>query len=182
MDGSISSNTRVHEDGTLAGSGTIGSSVTNNGTVRPGDGGPGTLTITGDYAQTSSGLLLIDIAGASAGQFTLLDVLGSATLGGFLDPVLQNGFVPTVGESFTFLEYASYSGSLSIHDPNIDGTFGHWVITYQPGEAILTVAAGSISALDSQNASLPDSDSTLLLLVCGFLAVAISRRRLSKAS
>jgi hypothetical protein len=93
--------------------------------------------------------------------------LGSASLSGLLDPVLQNGFVPTVGESFTFLEYGSHSGSLFIHDRNIDGAMEHWVVAYQSGEAILTVAPG--------NVSVPDRGSTLLLLTLGLVAVAIFR-------
>jgi autotransporter-associated beta strand protein len=165
VDGSINSNTHVHEHGTLTGTGTIGGSVASQGTVQPGDGGPGILTITGSYVQ--SGVLLIDIAGASTEQSSLLDVLGSASLSGLLDPVLQNGFVPTVGESFTFLEYGSHSGSLFIHDRNIDGAMEHWVVAYRSGEAILTVAPG--------NVSVPDRGSTLLLLTLGLVAVAIFR-------
>jgi hypothetical protein len=38
---------------------------------------------------------------------SILDILGSATLSGMLDPVLQNDFVPLVGEQFVFLEYGS---------------------------------------------------------------------------
>jgi hypothetical protein len=32
---------------------------------------------------------------------TVLDVRGNASLNGYLDPVLVNGFVPTIGQSFT---------------------------------------------------------------------------------
>ena len=167
VDGSITSNTRVHESGTLAGSGTILGAVINNGVVRPGDGGPGTLTVNGNYTQTRDGALSIDIAGANSGQIGLLDVLGNAELRGQLDPVLENGFVPTIGESFSFLEYDSHLGVLSIHHPNIAGAMEHWVVTYEPREAILTATAGAF---------LPDSGSTLLLLTCGSLAVATFRR------
>ena len=61
----------------------------------------------------SGGTLLIDIAGANTGQFSVLDVLGNANLNGFLHPVLLNGFIPTIGESFTFMDYASLTGAFS---------------------------------------------------------------------
>jgi autotransporter-associated beta strand protein len=174
VDGSITSNTFIHHGSTLTGTGTIKNSVSNNGTVRPGDGTPGTLAINGNYSQTSHGTLLIDLAGANAGAVSLLDVLGAADLKGLLDPVLENGFIPTVGESFTFLEYGSHSGSLFIHDRNIDGTMEHWLVTYQPGVAVLTVAPG--------NVSVPDQGSTVLLLALGLLAVVTWRSQLLRRS
>ena len=79
VDGSITSNTVVNQDGTLAGTGTVIGNVTNNsgGTVSPGDA-PGTLTVN-NYTQMSGSTLLIDIAGPNTGQFSVLDVLGNAT-------------------------------------------------------------------------------------------------------
>jgi hypothetical protein len=56
---------------------------------------------------------MIQIAGVSPDQFSVLNVLGNANLNGFLDPVLLNGFVPTLGDSFTFLNYASFTGEFS---------------------------------------------------------------------
>jgi hypothetical protein len=111
---SIASNTFVNRGGTLAGRGTVIGNVTNHlgGTVSPGDA-PGTLTVNGNYTQASNGTLLIDIEGANNGQFSVLDVLGNANLDGFLHPVLLNGFTPTIGESFTFLDYASLTGAFS---------------------------------------------------------------------
>jgi hypothetical protein len=47
---------------------------------------------------------MIQIVAANAGQFSVLDVLGTANLSGHLDPVLLNGFVPTNGESFIFFD------------------------------------------------------------------------------
>ena len=47
-------------------------------------------------------------------------MLGTVNLSGLLKPILLNGFVPTVGESFTFLNYGAVSGTLSIFNPNVD--------------------------------------------------------------
>src|SRR4051794_32802130 len=97
--------------GRLAGTGRINGNVTNNGRVGPGSvGAPGMLTITGDYTQEQFATLMIQIAGMSSGQFSVLNVMGNANLSGVLNPVLLNGFVPTIGDSFTFLDYGSVNG------------------------------------------------------------------------
>jgi hypothetical protein len=133
--------------------------------VSPGD--PfGILTINGDFTQ-SQGTLLIDIAGVGTGEFSVLEVLGNVSLKGHLDPVLQNGFIPTVGESFTFLNYAAVGGILSIVDRNIDNAAEHWEITYQRTSAVLTVAPGNIA--------IPDWGSTALLSIVSLLALVIYR-------
>jgi autotransporter-associated beta strand protein len=172
VDGSITSNTFVHHHGTLAGTGTINGNVINNGTVSPGDS-PGTLTVNGNYTQLNqpiAGTLLIDIAGPNAGEFSVLNVLGTANLSGFLDPVLVNGFVPSVGESFGFLNYGAVTGSLFIFDRNIDGAAEHWNVTFASNNAILTVASGNVPT--------PDWGSTFLLLLVGLLNVVTYRQSL----
>jgi autotransporter-associated beta strand protein len=170
VDGSITSNTFVNQRGTLAGIGTIQGDVTNaGGTVTPGD--PlGSLTVSGNYTQQASGTLLINIAGVGADQFSLLNVLGTAELDGDLNPVLLNGFIPAIGDSFTFLNYASVSGSLFIPDRNIDGVMEHWLVTYFPDHAVLTVAAG--------NVSVPDQASTSMLLALSLLGLLMCRCQL----
>ncbi|MDR3401136.1 MAG: autotransporter domain-containing protein [Chthoniobacter sp.] len=76
----------INPGGTLGGSGIIGGSVINNGLVSPGNS-PGTLTIHGNYGQTSTGGLVIQIASPTV--FDHLIVGGSASLGGtlFVDPL-----------------------------------------------------------------------------------------------
>jgi autotransporter-associated beta strand protein len=112
VDGSITSDTFVRGGGTLAGTGTINGNVMNNGKVSLGDS-PGMLTVVHNYTQAQYATLMIQIAGMSPEQFSVLNVLGNASLNGFLDPVLLNGFVPTLGDSFTFLNYASFTGAFS---------------------------------------------------------------------
>jgi len=71
---------QVDSGGTLAGYGTVGGNLVNSGTVQPGSGsGVGTLTVTGNYTQNSSGTLLIGVT-PSAGS--ALSVSGTATLAG----------------------------------------------------------------------------------------------------
>jgi len=169
VDGSITSNTSVNSRGTLAGTGTIHGNVTNNGgTVSPGDA-PGTLTVTGNYTQQASSTLLIDIAGHSPGQLSVLNVLGNANLNGTLDPVLLNGFIPMIGQSFVFLDYASLSGAFSsIENQVFDNGMEKWSVTYQSTHAILTA--------ESTTSGVPEQGSTFLLLTLSLLGMATYRR------
>jgi hypothetical protein len=112
---------------------------------------------------------MIQIAGISADQFSSLNVLGSANLNGFLDPVLLNGFVPTIGDSFTFLNYASFTGEFShIKHQVFDNGMLQWSVIYDANHAILTVAPNTV----------PDQGSTFLLLTLGLLGLVTFRRQL----
>jgi autotransporter-associated beta strand protein len=146
VDGSISSNTFVYHGGTLAGSGTVNGNITNRrGKISPGDatGVPGVLMVGGNYttlaSQIAGGTLSIQIEGGNVGQVSVLDVRGNAILGGFLDPVLVNGFVPEVGQSFTFLNYASFTGFFRIRKPVFDHGRKRWSVAYGPTSAVLMV-------------------------------------------
>ena len=86
---------------------------------------------------------------------------------GFLLPVLLNGFVPTIGESFAFMDYSALTGTFSIRDRNIDNVMEHWDVTYQSNNAILTVAPG--------NVPVPDRGSTFLLLTSSLLGLTAFR-------
>jgi hypothetical protein len=92
VDGSINSNASVR--GTLAGRGTVHGNVINNnfGTVMPGEAsvGPGVLTVVQNYTQAQYAHLMVQIAGSSTGDFSVLNVLGTANVSGYLKPVLLN--------------------------------------------------------------------------------------------
>jgi autotransporter-associated beta strand protein len=172
VDDSIRSNTFVRRTrATLAGTGTINANVTNiRGTVSPGDAAPGVLTVVHNYTQAQYATLMIQIAGMSPDQFSVLDVMGNANLSGFLDPVLLNGFVPTIGQTFTFLNYASLTGEFShIKDRVFDNGMLQWSVIYEANHAILTVEA---------HTPIPDQGSTFLLLALGLLGLVTFRRRL----
>jgi len=156
VDGSITSNTFVNQRGTLAGNGTVNGNVTNfAGKVSPGDtlGVPGVLTVGDNYTQTPSATLLIQIAGADASQVSVLDVRGNANLNGYLDPVLLNGFVPDIGQSFTFMNYASFTGFFShINNQPFDHGRKRWVLAYNPTSAVLFVVKnGPLSGVNIDN-------------------------------
>lgn len=174
VDGSITSDTFVRPGGSLAGTGNIDGNVRSfrGATVAPGElpGTPGTFTISGNCNQ-SVGKLLIEIASASLSDYNVLNVLGTAHLGGTLDPMLLNGFIPTVGEQFVFLDYSSVLGGFGrIEDQTFNNGTEHWAVIYEPAQAILVVRSGA--------APIPDQGSTLLLLTLGFLALVTYRRQL----
>ncbi len=98
------------DDARLSGGGSVDvvtASFTNTGRVRPG-ASPGTLTVVGDYPSTPSTRLFVELGGTAPGtQYDRLVATGTATLGGAMHVALINGFVPSVGDTFTVLTAAS---------------------------------------------------------------------------
>jgi hypothetical protein len=107
------SGTGQFQGGLLTGSGTITGSVLNTGAVLSPGHSPGIIDITGDYTQGPDATLLIELAGTGNGQYDILDVEGRAYLGGTLELAFLNGFCPALGDSFSILDFGSYSGSFS---------------------------------------------------------------------
>jgi len=99
----------VASGGTIGGSGNLNGNLTNSGTVSPGNS-PGTLTVTGNFVQTSGGTLLIQVAN---GAHDMLNVSGSASLDGTLIITPYGGHVFQYGEIIPFLSAATVTGSFS---------------------------------------------------------------------
>jgi hypothetical protein len=99
----------------LYGPGTISGNLSNSGYVFVGGGSaPGTLSVTGNYTQASTGTLFVQIDGSSAGQLDLLAVGGKASLGGTLTVTLGGGYSsPPTGTTFTIITYTSESGNFT---------------------------------------------------------------------
>ena len=77
----------------------------NSGTV---DLRNGVLALGGGYTPSSTSQLKLVISGPAPGtQFSQLNLLGSATLGGTLSVAFVNGFSPTNGNSFALVNYGS---------------------------------------------------------------------------
>jgi len=148
--------------GTVSGTGTLsGNVVFSDGTITPGDA-PGPLYVNGDYTQTGGTL---DLQLMNLSTYGQLLISGSATLGGTLEVDLLNSYVPNLGDQFTLLTYLSETGQFSAVDlPSVQG--GQWVLAYQPNDLTLTF----------ESESTPEPG-TLLLMICGALAV-LGRRRI----
>ncbi len=79
----------------------------------------GHLDVSGNYQQTSAGVLNIDLGGYAPGtNYDQIRITGGgaggvATLGGTLNITLTNGFYPTNGATFTFVTAQSRVGAFS---------------------------------------------------------------------
>jgi hypothetical protein len=90
----------------LIGNGRAGT-VDNAGTVAP----SGILTLQSDYLQSTQGRLTVRVGGTAAGSgFDRLAVEGDAAIGGTLELVKTNSFVPTLGAEFLILSAHSVAG------------------------------------------------------------------------
>lgn len=136
--------------GNTQGVGTIqGAYFLSGGSITPGmlgSNAPGAFTVNGTF--TASGGTFNEIIGG-ASSFGLLNVSGAISLssGTALNIALANGFVPTTGETFTFLN--STAGSLTGAFSNgsvftMDGV--QWTLSYGANAAMLTVGAPTTAA------------------------------------
>ncbi|MBS0260989.1 MAG: hypothetical protein JSS02_03460, partial [Planctomycetes bacterium] len=90
--------------GTLVGTGTITGSVASAGVVSPGFS-PGLITITGDYSQDANSQLSIQLGGPNADtDYDQLEVDGNVNLAGTLNLSLLNGFISSIGQTFTIIK------------------------------------------------------------------------------
>jgi Immunoglobulin I-set domain len=129
--------------GLLTGSGVITASLLNAAEVSPG-ASPGVFNINGNYTQSASGVLNLEIGGVAEGtEFDQLVISGTASLGGAIHVSLLNGFRPMVGTSFRVMTYGSDSGVfLGVNvvtagtgltfAPNYDATSMRLVTQYGP--------------------------------------------------
>jgi hypothetical protein len=85
---------------------TTAGAFTNLGRLTLGAGS--TFTVIGDFTQGASATLEVQLSGTpDTGQFGRLNVTGKANLDGTLQVTLTNGYVPTTGDAFRILTYAS---------------------------------------------------------------------------
>jgi len=132
-----------NQAGSIKGSGTINGPVTNAGTVGPGNSA-GTLTVAGTYSQTSLGSMNIELGGLTPGtEYDRLAISGAASLNGWMNVSAINGFVPSLGQTFTVLTAGSVTGAvgpISVFNfpPGLTVS-----ATYNPTSVVLTVVAGA---------------------------------------
>jgi len=156
--------------GTLSGNGLIAGSITNSGILSPGDA-PGTLTIFGNYTQTSTGTLLEQVGWINGSQASLLDVNGTADLNGTLALTLLNGYNATIGDSFILMTFWSDYGSFNTVTGLNLGNGLFLDLFYDPHDVRAVV--------ESQPVATPEPNSLILLLVGCISILAISRKRLA---
>jgi len=114
FNGSMNGPVTINANTTFGGVGVLNGDLTNGGTLMPGLS-PGILNVTGNYIQSTNGLLAIELGGTQLGQFDQLNIIGTAQLAGTVGFTLSGGFFPSPGDAFNFL---NASGGVS-------GTFGN---------------------------------------------------------
>jgi hypothetical protein len=103
--GTLSATSVIVQSGsTLKGTGTVASSITNDGTVAP----QGPLTVTGSYSQ-AAGAALTELFGST------LHVASTATLSGALNVTVNLKHPPQPGAQYNALTSGSLSGSFTSH-------------------------------------------------------------------
>ncbi|MGB4498981.1 MAG: MBG domain-containing protein, partial [Methylococcaceae bacterium] len=97
----------------LSGKGTfITPEFINNGTISTGDS-PGIIAITGDFIQTESGLLKMEIQDETPSGYDQLNISGDATLNGTIKLISLNGYKPSPNFQPKFLSARRFSGGFS---------------------------------------------------------------------
>ncbi|HPH86306.1 MAG TPA: T9SS type A sorting domain-containing protein [Ferruginibacter sp.] len=122
--------------GTLTGSGQFYGSFVNGGSMAPGNGA-GQFAINGNYTSQSSASLDIEITSTSF--FDVLNVDGNAFLDGTLNVALTDGFVPSLGDNYLIMQYASASGEFtSTNLPTLPPGLA-WTIHYNATNVTLEI-------------------------------------------
>jgi len=136
----------------LDGTGTINASVINNSLIQPGGSATtGVLTIAGNYTQTSSGGLRVDLNGSTAGtQYDQFIVTGTASLAGRLD--VSNGFTPSVGDTFNVLQAGTVVRDFQDTTlPALSGGVALTKSTSGTAVSLTTISAPVIAVADTWN-------------------------------
>jgi hypothetical protein len=135
--------------GQLRGAGTLNANVTNGGVVLPGNS-PGTLTVIGNFTQTTDGVLSIDLASASS--FDKLVVDGDVAYGGMLELLLSGGYMPAEGATFDVIDWTGVQSEafdmLSL--PMLAGSL-EWDTSLVNSQGVLSVVAASITLAGDYN-------------------------------
>jgi hypothetical protein len=120
-----------------------------------------------------------DTCTGSASDCGIIDVAGDVMLSGTLDPLLENGFDPTDGDSFIFLTFSGdRSGEFtSIADQYFDNYTQQWTITYGDGFEALVAAAYSAPPPVTGT----PEPATLLLFGAGLMTLGLLARSKRKA-
>ena len=150
--------------GTLSGEGTINAAVVNDGaTVSPGNSA-GTLHINGDYTQTATGALQIELGGLDSGSFDVVTATGSVSLSGVLSVSIIDGFVPHIGDTFAVLTSpGSFSGFITdINEIGLPGGFSV-IIVPDDNALVIEIIAGDCPA-DFDGDETVNVDDLLVLL------------------
>jgi hypothetical protein len=175
VDGLLRSPVIRFDDGRVSGAGVLAGSVSSGGRIEPGafdwvDPGVGTfgrLSIDGDFRQTATGVIALDVGGELPGEtLDVLHVSGHAVLDGTLQVRMAGGFHTKAGDVFDLLWFGSREGSLEFElggtrDPGL-------VYSFEYGADRLSLRVAAV----------PEPRTWLMLATGGILIFAARRKQL----
>ncbi|MBK9301256.1 MAG: hypothetical protein IPN14_11780 [Bacteroidetes bacterium] len=155
VNGTLANDGTLYNNGSIFGTGSITSinpgngNIEGNGYIAPGLS-PGELNLDFDFALPAQGHLNMELAGTTPG--TTYDVLGGSgdkILGGTLNVILYNGYIPQSGDEFTIVTGGAVTGTFStVNYPTVAGMT--WQIFYNAINVKVKVVAMAtgLSSLD----------------------------------
>ena len=186
-DAGYSSGAFLMTAGELSANTFIGDLNVQGGLIDPGDD-RGSMTVTGDYTQSSTATFRTSVTGTYPGlQFNVLTVSGTATLDGKVEVLLDPSYAVTAGTTFDIVTADTISGQFaSIGHACISDTL-HWEIVYnldpvEPDTATLqvaqapagTVCSGAVTVAEvdvdpwsAANEVSPDSTNSIVVAIQG---------------
>ncbi len=155
-----------HPNGRVRGSGTLDMSdaaFQNDGDFEPGEG-TASLSFIGDFHQTASSVLDIEIGGMTAGsdhdEFVVLD---SVSLAGTINLTTVNGFAPAIGDSFVVVTHNGRVGQFANITSSIPGGGEAFQVAYYPNQVVVkTVRSNNLPILGTDIRTILEDDSTTL--------------------
>ncbi len=167
----LGSNAVFANAGVLAGNGTIathvnGDIVNDGGSIAPGIGGVGHLSVTGSLVNAAAGRLDFDLA--SLASFDTLAVSGNVSLAGEIG-VWNLGYTPVLGDSFVVMTFASQASS---HPFDSIGVYG-----FAPGTAFTAIYNLHDVTLTVSAVGVVPEPQTLALMLAGLGVVGLVARR-----
>jgi hypothetical protein len=151
LNGTLSTDMEVEIAGSLSGSTTINGHLQNAGTLEPGNV-LGAVTIVGDYTQTATGRLAVELGSNAA---DVLNVTGAASLDGTLTTGLAGTDLAALeGMSYTVLSAGSIIGAL---DTNGIVQEGFWTIDVQQSGNAVTVTITDVDVTIGATAPVTDA-------------------------
>jgi len=168
-DGLVIADVMMNNGSQLTGSGTITGSVTAGlgANINPGSS-PGMLTITGNLNLEEGSVLTIEIGGTGSGQFDQINVLGNLILGGELNIVFIDDFVPQEDELIDL--------NIFLSEQPITGSFTTFSTAGLGEGQVLNISEEQLSTGQLSFSVIPEPAS-LALLTIGSLLLCQRRRR-----
>ncbi len=137
---------------------------------KPGD--PQSLTIIGNLTAESGSTLLLQIAGAGAGQYDQLVVDGVANIAGTLQLDFIDGFAPVTGDQFKFIQPAGAGSIINFSNVNITGLAPGFQYSTGFSNGVFTLAADN-----NATSTTPEPATLALLAIAGAGMLLLGKRR-----